>query len=198
MFRKIGKKIIALVVFSSILLAAGMTDTVSIAEEIDFDSYSIEELNAIIGKAYNALVKQADDLEDNQVLYTYDYDAWSVAIHSVEFDDGRLSIYPLIINNNDEDLKLYDVSCAINGWKLSVTLMGDNVLGGNQRTKSACYFYITNMNDAEITELEQIQTMELVFKVELSGYYQCRITVSLTYLPDVGLAVTSREWMSIL
>ena len=159
------KRIMAIIISSIIVF---LLSGASIAENIDYDSLSVDELNGIIREAHNAILKQAASFDDKDVLWNEKGNV-IIKIQSCELADSRIIFNLLIIDDSPSSIAYSGANCVINGWKVN-TATGNMTLNAYERTKTGL-LYVLDIGEAEIESIEQINTMKLSILIKIDGKY---------------------------
>ena len=153
--------------FLAILFAALLLCGSCLAEGLDYASMTDDQLHAIVDAARNELAKRELVAEGDTLLF--EKDGVSVYLTS-DFEAnsyGRMRAKVVIINDSDKNMGVGIDSLCVNGWEL--TTLGFSTVSAGKKSKDELYF---DGEDAEITSVEEIETIEITFHTYDGDTYQ--------------------------
>lgn len=151
------KKYIAMI----LILVLSITSMIAFAEGIDVTSMTDEELRAIVSSARNELAKRELDAAADTVLFDAEGVKMYLTGNSRVSNDGEFAYFEVVVvNDTDVEVGITVDSASINGWDV----FGSDVYGtsAGKKQKAEMFFKIS---DAEISTIEEIDDMELTFRL---------------------------------
>ena len=151
------KKFISMILILVLSIAA----TFAFAEGVDVSSMTDEELRAIVDSARNELVKRELTAEADTVLFDAEGVKMYLTGNSRVSSDGEYAYFEVVVvNDTDVEVGITVESASINGWDV----FGSDVYGtsAGKKQKAEMFFKIA---DAEISTIEEIDDLELTFRL---------------------------------
>lgn len=160
-----GKKLIGLLVVLMVLCS-----TCS-AEGLDYAAMSSEQLHVVIDAARNELAKRELTLAENTVLFEQDgvtvyltsgFKADAIATDTMHFMRAGV----VVVNDSERNINVAIDSMAVNGW--DVNSVGFSKIAAGKKQKDELTF---NAADTDITTVEEIETVEITFRLSDADTY---------------------------
>lgn len=152
----------------TILLTVFLLCTTAYAEGIDWASMTDEEIQAIIDAGQEELHsrKGSEGESDADTKIILDYDGLTVTVTDIHvesdwmYTDGALVVDVVIDNGSNRNYGANGTTVSINGWQVD-SLAYFEVKAGKKMKDSFKF----NLADAEISTLEEVESIEFVFTV---------------------------------
>ena len=146
--------------FVSVFLVVLMILNMVFAEGIDVTSMTDEELYALVDSARNELSKRELDAAADTVLF--DAEGVKMYLTGNNYVNGGEYAYfeVVVVNDTDTEVAVTIESASINGW--DVASNGVYGTSAGKKQKGEMFFHIS---DAEISTIEEIDDLELTFRL---------------------------------
>ncbi len=155
----------------ALLFALLMLCGTCLAEGLDYPSMTDEQLHAVIDAARNELSKRELVLDGKTLLFekegvsvylTSDFKADTIVTDSWHY--MRASV--IVVNDSDLNVRVGIDSMSVNGWEVSCT--GFSSVAPGKKSKDELYF---NALDTDVTSVEEIETVEITFRLANADTY---------------------------
>lgn len=148
------KKLISLIVLTMMMFSTAY------AVDIDWDNLSNEEVRAIIGAGRNEMAKRELIAAEKTVLFEQDgVTVYLTGESKLSYGDFYIGV--VIVNNSDKTISIAFQDSYVNGWGLDGYGIYDTAPNKKQKGK----IQIFRLEDAEVTEFEDIEEVELMVRV---------------------------------
>lgn len=158
--------------FLAILFAALLLCGSCLAEGLDYASMTDDQLHAIVDAARNELAKRELTLDGKTLLFekdgvsvylTSDFEADSLKTDSMHFMRAGV----IVVNDSDKNMGVGIDSMSVNGWE--VYSSGFSSISAGKKGKNELSF---NAVDTDITDVSEIETVEITFYMYDGDTYQ--------------------------
>lgn len=148
-------------VFLIALMILSIASTTVFAEGIDVTSMTDEELHAIVDSARNELAKRELTAAADTVLFDAEGVKMYLTGNSHVSSNGEFAYFEVVVVNDTEtEVAVTIDSASINGW--DVASNGVYGTSAGKKQKGEMFFHIS---DAEISTIEEIDDLELTFRL---------------------------------
>lgn len=156
----------------ALLFALLMLCGTCLAEGLDYPSMTDEQLHAVIDAARNELSKRELVLDGKTLLFekegvsvylTGDFKEDSFTTDSLHYMRAEV----IVVNDSDLNVRVGIDSMSVNGWEVSCS--GFSAVSAGKKVKDELYF---NAVDTDVTSVEEIETVEITFRLSNADTYK--------------------------
>lgn len=157
--------------FLTVLLALLLLCGSCLAEGLDYASMTDAQLHDIVDAARNELTKRELVAEGKTLLFEHDGvsvyltgDFKADSLHTDSMHFMRASV--IVVNDSDINVRVGVDSMSVNGWEVSNS--GFSSVSPGKKLKDELTF---NAVDTDITTVEEIETIEITFRLSNADTY---------------------------
>ena len=147
--------------------------------ELDLSTMSDDELTALIADAQQELnSRKATDETEQPVLYDDNGIKWYITGYDMSSWSSYLTIDCVVENESNVDITLSVDTLTVNGWDVSSWFYAQ--VSAGKKTKEELSF---DLEDANISGVDEITSMEAAFKIYNSNTYNDIDEQHITFCP---------------
>ena len=147
--------------FLTVLLALLLLCSSCLAEGLDYASMTDAQLHDIVDAARNELTKRelVAVLSEQDGVTVYMTGDYTIRESSIS-DDIWLKINIVVVNDSGRDVGIDTVNPSVNGWDVSASILSTTTKGKKSKQELTL-----NVKDAEVKSLDEIEELEIAFRM---------------------------------
>ena len=151
--------------FLTVLLALLLLCDSCLAEGLNYASMTDAQLHDIVDAARNELTKRELVAAEKTVLFeqngvtVYMTGDYTIRESSIS-DDIWLKINIVVVNDSGRDVGIDTVNPSVNGWDVSASILSTTTKGKKSKQELTL-----NVKDAEVKSLDEIEELEIAFRM---------------------------------